>query len=215
MSDPAEGQKTCPDCGETKPVTSFNRNASRPDGLQFYCKSCFSVRGARTYRKKRARLGKTVREKIEVPAEHKYCPTCRQCVPYSEWHRTRGTRDGLVSECKACRKVRARRDYLKRTFGLTQEDLAVLIASQGGTCAICREGKPEHIDHDHKSGRVRGVLCGPCNMGLGLFKDDPRRLEAASDYLHRDRVAALGLSITEVKHDDVIVEVNFRWPHAA
>jgi len=52
-------------------------------------------------------------------------------------------------------------------------------------------------------------------MGLGLFKDDPRRLDAASDYLHRDRLAALELNITEVEHTGAVIEVDFRWPHAA
>src|SRR3954451_13085759 len=122
MSVSADGQKYCPDCGETKPVTAFNGNASRPDGLQFYCKSCFSVRGARTYTNRRARLGKMVREKIDVPAGHKRCPGCKRILPLERWHRTRRTRDGLASECKDCRSVRQRRDHLRRTFGLTPEE---------------------------------------------------------------------------------------------
>jgi hypothetical protein len=212
MSVSADGQKHCPDCGETKPVTAFSRNASRPDGLQFYCKSCFSARAALTYRKKRARLGKTVRERVEVPDGYKRCPGCERILPAERWHRTRRTRDGLASECKDCRSVRQRRDHLKRTFGLTLDGLEALVTSQGGVCAICRDGKPEHIDHDHDNGKVRGALCGPCNMGLGLFKDDPARLEAAIGYLVRARLAA---TATVVEQPSCVIELAGARLHAA
>lgn len=212
MSDSTDGQKTCPDCGERKPLAAFNRNASRPDGVQFYCRSCFSARAARTYRNRRARLGKTVREKIEVPDGHKRCPGCERILPTERWHRTRRTRDGLASECKDCRSIRHRCDHLRRTFGLSEAGLKALIKSQGGVCAICHDGKPEHIDHDHDSGKVRGVLCGPCNMGLGLFKDDPSRLDAARAYLVRARLAA---TMHEVEHADCVIELDSRRFHAA
>jgi hypothetical protein len=204
--------KVCPDCKLEKAVTDFGRNSAMGDGLQFYCKACTSLRAARNYRERRLRSGLSVREKVDVPDRHKYCPGCRQVVPHEGWHRSRHVRDGFASHCKACRRERQRRDHLKRTFGLTPEELQTLIASQGGVCAICDDGKPEHIDHDHETGRIRGVLCGPCNMGLGLFKDDPRRLEAAVDYLHRARIAA---SIVEVEHTDIVLELDSRRLHAA
>lgn len=55
---------------------------------------------------------------------------------------------------------------------------------QKGRCKICAEKMVKvNIDHDHETGRVRGLLCMPCNMGLGLFKDNIRRLAAAIVYL--------------------------------
>ena len=136
------------------------------------------------YRRKRARLGKTVRMRVEVPPGHKYCRRCDTIKPLSEWHKNVRQSDGLTSYCKACRREIGRLGHLKRTFGLSPEDLASLIAAQGGTCAIC-DGPPQHIDHDHATGNVRGVLCGPCNMGLGQFADDPQRLIQAATYLRR------------------------------
>ena len=204
--------KKCPDCGKEKPVTEFSRNAARPDGLQFYCKACFSIRSARNYRDRRLRRGLKVRAKVDVPEGHKYCPGCQQVVAHDGWHRSRRKADGLASHCKACRRARQRRDHLKRTFGLTPEALDALIRSQGGVCAICRDGKPEHIDHDHDSGRIRGVLCGPCNMGLGLFKDDTSRLDSAIRYLVRSQLEA---TITGAEHPCCVIELNQGHLHAA
>jgi hypothetical protein len=77
------------------------------------------------------------------------------------------------------------RSYL---YGMTAEDYAGLLEAQGNACAICggewTNGRP-HVDHDHKTGKVRGLLCGPCNTGIGHLKDDPARLAAAITYLTR------------------------------
>jgi hypothetical protein len=212
MSGSTEPTKMCPDCGHEKRATEFSRNAARPDGLQFYCKKCFAARSARTYRQRQLSKGKVVREPVEVPAGHKLCPGCKQVKPRTEWHRRTSASDGLNVYCKACSSQRSRRDYLKRTFGLTPEELDAMIAAQGGVCAICRDGKPEHIDHDHETGRVRGVLCGPCNMGLGLFKDDPARLDAAIGYL---RLADIAKTMHEVEHTCCVIELDSARLHAA
>lgn len=74
---------------------------------------------------------------------------------------------------------------------MTRAQLDALIAAQGGACAICREplapyfgkGTRTHVDHNHATGAVRGVLCHLCNQGLGKFRDDPARLERAAVYL--------------------------------
>ena len=69
---------------------------------------------------------------------------------------------------------------------LTEDDYEAMLVRQGGVCAICK-GKPTGerlaIDHVHGTKRVRGLLCGSCNRGLGLFKDDPVRLAVAIEYL--------------------------------
>jgi len=87
--------------------------------------------------------------------------------------------------CSVRCKSRARR---AETYGLTVEEMASLLA-QHGQCAICASDdwgkKGPQVDHDHATGRVRGVLCISCNNGLGRFKDDPVRLQAAIDYLSR------------------------------
>jgi len=73
--------------------------------------------------------------------------------------------------------------HLKRRYGLTSVDVNEMIEAQGGVCLICRTGKPEHVDHEHATGKVRGILCFNCNGGLGQFKDQIERLEQAIVYL--------------------------------
>ena len=201
--------KECPDCGETKQVAEFSRNAARADGLQFYCKDCYASRAARTYRERQLRKGKVVRERVEVPERHKYCPRCDEIKPYSEWHKNSKQSGGLAGYCKKCRSELGRVGHLKRTFGLTPDELGALIQGQGGTCAIC-DGPPQHIDHDHETGKVRGVLCGPCNMGLGQFGDDPERLSRASRYLRRHGLRAAAAVDEYPAPEHVIFEVDYR-----
>ena len=79
-----------------------------------------------------------------------------------------------------------RRQQIKR-YGLTPEQYIDLFEAQGGVCAICGSpdtaGKNWHIDHCHKTGKTRGILCQGCNLGLGNFRDDVDRLHLAVAYL--------------------------------
>lgn len=77
----------------------------------------------------------------------------------------------------------ARKYHIWRRYGLEEKDIDLLFGIQKGFCAICCDGKAEHIDHDHRTTIVRGLLCGGCNTGMGQFKDDPISLRRASDYL--------------------------------
>lgn len=72
---------------------------------------------------------------------------------------------------------------------LTDAEYDLLLERQGGACAICGE-KPSIrlvVDHDHETGAVRGLLCNPCNLALGLFKDDSSRLGSAVTYVQKTR----------------------------
>ena len=87
---------------------------------------------------------------------------------------------------KALHKERARTLRRFRDFGLAPEAFDVLLDIQRGACAICRVPMASpHVDHDHATGRVRGLLCSGCNRGLGGFRDSPKSLVAAADYLSK------------------------------
>jgi len=84
------------------------------------------------------------------------------------------------------KKIADRKSHLKRTYGLTLEDFDAMLAAQGGGCAICGKPDVDHIDHDHRTGQVRGILCFRCNVAIGQMDDDCDRLAAAMAYLARD-----------------------------
>jgi hypothetical protein len=125
--------------------------------------------------------------------EPRNCGFCAAPIPPTKIRR------GPVSYCnRACKdKARiangqnataARKWYLKERYGLTPEQVDDLAAAG---CAICttqvwngRHARP-HVDHDHETGKVRGILCSECNTGLGKFKDNPELLRAALRYLER------------------------------
>lgn len=184
MSDsPDRTGKRCPDCATEKPLGAFSLDASRPDGRQLYCKECYSARQRRYYQNRRDQLGFKPRERVVVPAGHKYCRSCGQAKPHSEWHRNSTSSDGFASYCKTCRAEQSRKHYFKKTYGLSSEDVQRMIKEQFGICPICLQPKPEHVDHDHVTGKVRGVLCFTCNAALGQLRDNPAILRRAARYL--------------------------------
>jgi hypothetical protein len=87
-----------------------------------------------------------------------------------------------------------RNHHLLKKFGITLEEAEQILFKQGNLCAICKDpiedkrGFYPHVDHDHLTGRIRGILCFRCNAGLGAFKDDPRRLLAAIQYLSQEKI---------------------------
>jgi hypothetical protein len=77
---------------------------------------------------------------------------------------------------------------LRKHYGLTPEDFDILLMKQKGACAIClktqeQTGKILNVDHCHKTGKVRGLLCGGCNASLGVFEDSIETLQRAIAYL--------------------------------
>jgi hypothetical protein len=83
-----------------------------------------------------------------------------------------------------------RRHHLKKKFGITPEDYEDMVAAQDGKCAICAtaDTSPDAwfcVDHDHTTGKVRGLLCRTCNTSIGQAGDDPARLRKAIAYLER------------------------------
>lgn len=82
---------------------------------------------------------------------------------------------------------------LRRDYGITLDDYEVMLKSQDGVCAICGDppkggktsSKNLHVDHDHETGKVRGLLCNNCNLGVGKFRDDPLLMEKAASYMRQ------------------------------
>jgi Recombination endonuclease VII len=124
----------------------------------------------------------------------KRCADCKQYKLTSEFPRSKNREDGLHSYCKACNNARSnesrqrlhggsRHYHLKHRYGIGADEFDELVRRQGGVCAICGRADPEHVDHSHETGAVRGILCFNCNGGLGQFRDSVDALRAAAAYL--------------------------------
>lgn len=135
----------------------------------------------------------------------KRCSGCQETLPTSDFHRNRAGTAGLSALCKTCmnayRREHLRKKYAEsaeyrdrcrfiyklKKYGVTREQYGAMLLAQGGVCAICREvptGKKGFmVDHDHTTGAVRGLLCSPCNSGIGGLRDKPALLRAAIEYL--------------------------------
>lgn len=134
------------------------------------------------------------------------CLGCERNLPIEEFGPNRSNgKDYRQPRCRRCLAAR-RREWtaqnalrnrhehwaysLMRKYGITAEDYDRMFQEQGGRCAICRTDQTGHkahyrmhVDHDHLTGKVRGLLCNQCNVGLSNFKDDPELLRIAIEYL--------------------------------
>ncbi|WP_079142209.1 endonuclease VII domain-containing protein [Streptomyces sp. LUP30] len=169
----------CSGCQQSRSVGAFAGNSSRPDGLQANCREC----AAEYYRRRQEAQGRTVRVKVPVPRGHKRCPHCEQVKPHAEWERNKSSSDGWSSYCRACRAERNRVSHFRRKYGLSPAESDAMVAEQQGICCICPAAPAEHVDHCHRTGRVRGVLCFSCNAALGQFKDRPEAIRRAAAYV--------------------------------
>jgi len=142
-------------CSRCSSAGPFHVDRSRKDGLHSWCMPCVNGR-KRTYRKTHA------------PQVKAYDLSYKRENPEKV-------------------QLQDRRRRL-RQLGLTVEDYEGLLVEQGGCCcAICkqpeRNGKRLSVDHNHTTNKVRGLLCGNCNVSLGLMGEEPGRLRLAASYL--------------------------------
>lgn len=111
---------------------------------------------------------------------HPYCKACRSIANYKSKVRNKDTYEQY--RIKAAES--SRRSYLKKTWGMSLEEFNELRDSQHGLCAICKiNADILHIDHNHKTGKIRSLLCNNCNRGIGHLKESPAILNAAIEYL--------------------------------
>jgi len=100
-------------------------------------------------------------------------------------------REKVKASARTWSPERKRDNRMRKQFGIGAVEYDAILASQDGGCAICGKagngsrGYRLHVDHDHVTGRVRGILCSECNFGLGKFRDDLDLLQRAINYLSR------------------------------
>lgn len=190
MSD--RSAKTCSQCGREFSVNHFTKDKYTTDGLNRRCRECV----AKNYRKMKKENPDALRRQNEASRAKKRevyrnDPERRALV----LRRNRAYNRALDPAKKKARQLVRR---LRDVYNLTLERYEALYNAAGGKCQICgveiapehrtdadQEGVKRNIDHDHNTGRVRGLLCPPCNRGLGYFGDDLMNYVRAARYLGR------------------------------
>ncbi len=156
--------KQCTKCKEHKFFTEFYKSRSN-SGYRSWCKKCTLARDKERYHTdEEYKLSKTVKTR------HKW---------------------NTDPEAWSKRQLAVRKSHLKRHYGMTLDEYQKLFDEQEGCCAICgtHHSNVPHkqlmVDHCHKTGKVRQLLCDLCNTALGKFKDEPKLLEKAAAYLRK------------------------------
>jgi hypothetical protein len=117
-------------------------------------------------------MKKCTRCKVEKPLDIEHFP------PHNK------TKSGFDSWCRSCRNEYKRENSYKKYSKMISEDLLKDIKKETKECVICGSNEKLVVDHDHKTNKIRGMLCNHCNRGLGHFRDDPMLLEFAAQYLY-------------------------------
>jgi hypothetical protein len=181
--------KFCNACGMNRPLDDFDTDLRSRDGQSYVCRPCYDRQFAT-----------------------KVCTVCGIKKSRDEFYLEKRAKSGLTPQCKECMQSRARQGYaranpaekkiireqtrnnqFKCRYGLNRIGYDRLFAEQEGRCVLCG-AKPTgktpktqnlHIDHDHLSGHVRGLLCNRCNWALGTLGDNAAGILNVLDYLSR------------------------------
>lgn len=172
-------EKSCKECGTTKPLSEFGKHPNMKDGHINTCKPCKLAYDTRYRAENRERVLEGGRRRYRTP---KY--TERRAA-----YMKSPARAAVLARYRATEagKTAPRRHALKKHYGLTLADYQRMFDEQGGRCAICGDPPSDkhrlQVDHCHATGKVRSLLCFTCNAGLGSFRDDKDKLLAAAAYL--------------------------------
>jgi hypothetical protein len=147
--------KKCSKCQTEKSLDSFCKHKNMKDGLNNNCKDC-----VKEYNNKNKQQIKEYKSKYYLENKEHFA------------HKDR-------------------KNHLMRKYGVTQEWYDEQLKLQDGGCKICGTKDPGkglkhfHVDHSHETGKVRGLLCHSCNVGIGLFKEDIKLIQKAIEYVNR------------------------------
>ena len=140
-------------------------------------------------------------------AGYKTCVTCKIEKHVDEFYPSSSIKSGYRSECILCTKAKSkkypkskeqiRRTRLKHSYGITLEEYNKMFIEQGGVCDICKNPQTVQnfkgitsslaVDHDHNTGKIRGLLCSNCNTGIGFFEEDEKRILKVLEYLRKHK----------------------------
>lgn len=104
------------------------------------------------------------------------------------YEKNKESRKASMKEYSRKNRRTLRDAQLRRAYGITHDEYDARLERQGGRCGLCKNERAPGtrafaVDHDHATGAIRGLLCKPCNTGLGCFKDNPELMEAGAQYV--------------------------------
>lgn len=174
--------KICTKCKIEKKEKEFYKDKRSTDNLYPHCKKCHYIK-TEIYRKTDKSIAQ--RRKHQTSEEYKeYRRKYKKEYLKNPLHRKKEN-----ERMKEYRKTSANKNtVLKRLYGISFEEYSKLLLKQNYKCAICdidevEYGKKLVVDHNHKTGKVRGLLCRNCNVGIGLLQDNKELLKKASLYV--------------------------------
>lgn len=199
--------RVCAKCAVRKRLSDYRKMARHPGRLSRTCVVCIQTRQQEWVLKRKEN---SKGAKIDFDAL-RVCSQCREAKTAAHFHLNNRENSGLASACVDClrekdraryaanpelRKSQARWGGIKKKYGLTQEAWQQMFSAQNGLCGVCegpmlahtysnRDKRGACVDHCHKTGRVRGLLCCKCNQGIGLLGDNADIAERAAIYLRR------------------------------
>jgi hypothetical protein len=160
--------KRCLICDELKPLSEYHKAKDKPDGHRNDCKVC----------RKSGR-------KVDINATKMRCSCCGELKDKTEdnFHVSKKSKFGFRRMCKECHKVAQRKRHLSNRYDLTVDEYDKMIDDQNGKCLICGNAYKLYVDHDHSTGKVRGLLCDGCNRGIGFLQESKTNLLNSIKYL--------------------------------
>lgn len=154
--------KICNRCDEDKSTDEFYKHKRHKDGLSTLCKKCTKVSVKKYQDENKIIINEKQRKFYKNNSDR-----IKQDV--KDWHK---------------RNPDWQKNYdLQRTYGITLEQYNELVKEQNGLCAICKKPKKLHVDHNHKTSKVRKLLCGSCNTAIGLLNEDTEIMKNCIEYL--------------------------------
>jgi hypothetical protein len=186
--------RRCNMCGQWKKYSEFHKDKNRDPKITHSCKTCDAERRTKKRRQKYSKIEKKYGPLVSssrgtVTGTHKKCPECKKWKKHSSFGVSVANLLNLCTYCKEC----VHGIDLQKRYGISVEVYSQLLASQGGGCAICgalaahSNTEKLFVDHNHETGKVRGLLCHCCNAMLGYAKDNTSNLCKGIQYLERTK----------------------------
>lgn len=187
------------DCGTEKKVRSNHLTCGLTVSCGCYARGLASERGKSLPRVRAVRCRESAAQRVADGKKSCSNPLCTKDNPQEidQFHKnTKKSLDSRTSWCRTCRQDQ----HLKRTLGIGIKERESMINDQGGRCAnlgcgvvlvLAGSRRNAHVDHDHETGKVRGVLCRDCNLALGYMQDSPEMITGLLEYARKHRQLTL------------------------